>query len=422
MIFDQIIDSFYRRLEAARERPVPRSKVLYWELMKEYFERAARTREEGRPLAWMGGFFPLEVLHALDIAPFFPDQFAIQMVAQGKGAEFFETGERYGYSKESCATHIATVGLVRSGMLPAPDIILGSSACDSFGGLVRVLMDMCPQVPNFFLSFPYRRDEVGVAFLVRQIARGIELLEGVTGKRLDRDRMHECIENSVRAFDYTFRINELRKAVPTPIGGREAYSAFAARMCTDGLPKCLAYFEAHCRELEEKAARGEGALPEERHRLFFYGAMPFWNMRFLDWVEQNHHAAIVADMISCAPRVDLGNPTEDPLGCMARKMLFAGPGIKLFNGPIASCIDDMIAGIRDYRVDAAIYLASFGCKQTCAIAPMVAEEVRQRTGLPTLILDIDSGRPEIVSQAQMEARVDQYFAMLEGQRSASAKA
>ncbi len=162
MIFDQIIESFYHRLEAAREQPVPPSKLLYWKLMKEYFERVAGAKEQGRHLVWMGGFFPMEVLYALDISPFFPDQFAIQMVAQGKGAEFFEIGESYGYSKEACATHIATVGLVRSGMLPAPDIILGSSACDSFGGLMQVLMDICPSVPNFFLSFPYRRDEAGV--------------------------------------------------------------------------------------------------------------------------------------------------------------------------------------------------------------------------------------------------------------------
>ena len=86
-----MIEGFEQRINSARQNPkIPKSKEILYEIMKEYFERIYYAREQGKKLAWVGLLFPPEIVLAMDIVPFVVEQYIIQLLASGRGYEYFD--------------------------------------------------------------------------------------------------------------------------------------------------------------------------------------------------------------------------------------------------------------------------------------------------------------------------------------------
>lgn len=412
MRLEEMVSRFDERLKYAQSHDFPLSTRLYIQIMRDYYQRVVNAYENGQPVAWISPFHPPDLLYAMNVVPFSFEQYTIQMMASGNGFEYFERGEAYGYSKEACSLHLATIGLASSGLFKAPDVILSANGCDSVALMNEVLLDMLSR-PAHFLGFPYTYQPEAISYLKRELEGLVAFVEAHTNKRLDEALFYQLLKRGQRITDYALKISALRKKVPSPFGTRESFGSFVIRTTNEGLPITEEYFKALYEEGLQRAKKGQGALKEERHRIVAMGTYPLWHMKLFDWLEKEHGAVIVVSLINAFSPPSEGE-IKDPMQFMAEKLLYTSAlGTPFFAQPFETTLENFLRSAEQAEVDGAIFFANFGCKLGCGVNRLFADALRERLGISTLILDLDSVNPTVVSAEQMKNKLNQYFSLLE---------
>lgn len=409
MRLEQLVDWFEKRLDFRRTHPTNLSEELYIETMKDYFKEVLYAKERGKHLAWISPIAPVEIFRAMDIVHFGPDQFAIQVLARKSGYEYLDLGSGVGFSTEGCSPNRAVVGMVKAGILPQPDIIVGvATPCDSNVMMFEVISSILG-CPTYFFDYPYIVGEESVAYLKAEIEGLVNFLEQHTGQKLDLGVLEESLNISRQSQELVEKIQDSRKLVPSPLRSREASSTMALRLCCEGQPATLKALEILYKESQERVAKRQGALPEERHRLAWMGGFPFSEMNLLDWLEKRHGAVIVCDGLGLKPWEGVYKYTNDPFENVARRMLSFG-GIDLIYGPFNLSLNRLVKLCQDSEIDGAIYFCHFGCKQMCGISRIVVDALKKELGIATLLIGGDSCDARITPGSEIKEKINEYFA------------
>lgn len=409
---DNMVNMFEKRVKWQKENNRPLSKQLMTQTMLNYFKRVRDAKQEGRILASTAVLFFPELLLAMDMAVFPIDQYSIQMLSAGFGYDFIGRGEAFGFSKEGCSPHIATVGMAAAGIFPKPDLMfaMGPAPCDSAAMLSEVLNHIY-KCPIYWFSYPYREDEEAIQYMKEQVYEIIEFVEKNTPLRYDEDRLRQSLEIAKACQDYYLMTHNLRKSIPTPLSTREALSAFGPRMSSEGLPETVEFMKALYEETKEKVDKGIGAIPNERFRVVTSGAYPFWHLRLFDWMEEEFGAVVVMDFHNTVHLDPIGD-TSDPIDCLARKTIRSNAAGRALVTPYSVLSKEVAERAIEFKCNASIFFAHFGCKQTCGFNRVHSEAIKEIVGIPTAIVDIDACNPLIVSVDQMKSQISKYFDML----------
>ena len=413
------IDLFQERIEKQKEKGKGASKLLFSQSMLEYLQKIVRAQAEGRPLAMISIFFPPEILLSMGLTVFAFEQYTIQLLAFGRGFDYIERGEAFGFSKEACSAHKACVGMAANGIFPTPDILLytGQLVCDS-SAMMAENISYIYQCPTHWLNFPITDDDEAVKHLKRGLEETILFVEKQTGLKYHEAKLRELMERDKLIQDYYVRTQQMRRTIPCTMGGKEAFANFGVRMVNEGLPITLEFMKAQYQESLARLERHQGTVPEERHRVIICGTYPFWYMGLFDWMAREFGAVVVADVFSAmtAHHTEEVGDTSDPLECLARKTLRIYPQVRVMGKPSYIWAREVGQMAREYQCDASIFFASFTCKQTCGFWRVMTDTVREIAGLPSAIVTIDACDPSIASENQIKDQIRHYFQLLEGQR------
>ncbi|MDP6560805.1 MAG: 2-hydroxyacyl-CoA dehydratase family protein [Candidatus Binatia bacterium] len=415
---DAMADEFEERMVWQIEHKRERSKQLFSQCMLEYYQRVRDAAREGRPLAFTSVLFWPDLLNSMGLTTFPADQYTIQMIAQGRAQEFIFRGEEFGFYKEACSPHIATVGLAAAGAFPKPDLqyVTAQGPCDSQAALGEALNFIYDYPPIFWLNMPYRDDEETIQYFKEELWDMVQFTEKHTDLKYDEEKLRDMQENARVCEDYFKKIHELRKLIPTPIRSREAFSSLGPRMTSEGRPLITEFMKTQYEEIVERVKNGVAAIPEERHRLVIGGAAPFWCMKLFDWMEEEFGAVIVVDYMNAFPRDPIGD-TSDPLDCLARKAIRTNFGGRVNFTPSPPHAEAMARIARECQADSALFFAHFGCRQTCGQFRIVTEALKEIADINAGVIDVDIGNPMIVSESQMKYHIAQYFEALETSQS-----
>lgn len=181
-----------------------------------------KTLEEMRSLTPQG-LPPLELLHALDIVPFYHELFSIDaLVLQRNLQPYLEAASTAGIPVEFCSNHRAMVGQALTQAIPDPDLLLlQTDCCDNKLKTWEIFFDHYA-CPRFLLDIPFTYREEGIAYIRRQLDQLVSFLEARSGKKLDFDRLAQSLEHSRRCHALYREINRMRAKVPSPLNSREA--------------------------------------------------------------------------------------------------------------------------------------------------------------------------------------------------------
>jgi benzoyl-CoA reductase/2-hydroxyglutaryl-CoA dehydratase subunit BcrC/BadD/HgdB len=238
----------------------------------------------------------------------------------------------------------------------------------------------------------------------------IHFVEEHTPGRYSEERMRELVENIKVCHDYYNRTQELRKATPCPLRSRDSRQVRGLRGFMEGLPETVETNKALYEETKEMVEKGEGAIPNERHRLIVNGVPPFWNMKFFDWMEEKFGAVVVVDLCNRFKPYQIED-AADPLETVARKALKYN--IKAMTEPCPGYTEESGLIAKEAGCDSSIYFAHFGCKLGCGAAHLTADILREEADIPTLVMDIDAYDPRVIPEAKMKDVTEEYFATLE---------
>lgn len=415
-----VINRYEESLKKEKKLGFPlESRRYLLECLRDLYASAHEAGKTNKPIAWISIATPVEIFHAMDIVPFGVEQFSIQTLAtlmkDKLGYQLFDKGAKFGIPREACSAHLATVGMAAENFMPAPDVLVCAvPPCDSSTGMFDVLGNMF-NAPTFLLDSSYRSDDAAVDYLKQEYESLIEFLEENTGHKMDYKKLENIVRLSKEADDYSNEIQETRKLVPCPVHARELLGADVLKMMCSGLPKFNKVWRALYDETKEKVDRGEGVIPDEKHRVIFMFTYPMHSMKIVDWLQKEHKAVPVLDTTNLLPqgRMDV----SDPLRAIATRILKV-PSIRLSRehwGDICGvgakkAITDRC---KEFKVDGSIFFASWSCQQS-ALLNRLYKDAMKTIDIPTLVLDGDHYDARVVPLNDMQSKIDDYFGILEG--------
>ncbi|OGW17355.1 MAG: hypothetical protein A3G93_04425 [Nitrospinae bacterium RIFCSPLOWO2_12_FULL_45_22] len=390
-----------------------RSVLPYLDLVIKYYERVISAKEQGKFLVGHTVMCPIELFYAMDIVPLHIEAYALYNNFFGDLKEYLELAAQVGFPPEICSAHRVTDAMVLAQAFPKPDFfVFSSQACDNTPKSGEGMAEMYGS-PGYFLDRPYVYDDLSLAYYTEEYEGLIQFLEEQTGRKMDYDRLKEIVARSYRVTELCLELNELRKAVPEPFPCEGLFAQVAVMWLMAGTAEAVTFYEQMRDEVKERVDKGIGVLPEERYRLILPFVIPFWDMSIMDWMQEEHGAVIVADILNAWGHDPywLKNPNK-PVENLARKT-FVHPACYQLHGPMEPFIESMVKSAQEYRVDGAVFFAHIGCRQACACIRAVKDELQDKLDLPVAVIDCDLVDKSFTSTEEVKGKLEEFFERME---------
>jgi benzoyl-CoA reductase/2-hydroxyglutaryl-CoA dehydratase subunit BcrC/BadD/HgdB len=406
-----------------REPEAPlRASARLKDVMAEHFAAVDRAaRERTAPVAWCTSVGPVELLRALGYQVFFPENHGALLGASRMASETMPRAHAAGYSPDICSYLTSDIGAYLSGKTPLarhglaaaprPDLLLFST-------------NQCREVRDWFEFYgrEWGVPVVGVTSfrdlgeiaphhvdaVTRQLEALVPSLEEVAGRRLDGAGLEAAVARS-RACSLAWRDCLATSAArPAALTFFDATIQMGPAVVLRGTQEAVDYYSLLVAELRERVARGAGALPRERFRLYWDG-MPIWGrLRDLATLFGQLETSVVASTY-CNSWIFEALDPRDPLPSMARASL------ELFiarsEAPKQRYLERMI---REFAVDGVLFHDSKTCPNNSNARFGLPQRLRRAAGVPVLVLDGDLNDLRCFSDEQARTNIEGFVEQLEG--------
>jgi benzoyl-CoA reductase subunit B len=411
------------------------SQIRQKDMIARHFDRLAAAPDTGEKSAYT--FVPgnlTELLLSFDLLPVLPEINALQSAMRGKTAEYIAVAEKLGHSEDVCTYVKSDIGMLKSGnigptgqRLPNPDILLLSyTGCFTFMKWFELLREEY-HCPVAMLHVPYQPDGRITAsmreYVIRQLRHDvIPMLERVSGRVYDEERLKEHLRLSARAEDDLVWVLQSAARRPSPIDAYfgavyyvgPIFSAFR------GTEDAVGYYRALREEIAQRIAEGKGPVTpdgdveRERFRVVVEGPPNWTHFRQFWKMFAAEGAVAVASTYSKVGGVyDLGfrHDPARPLESLADYCLGCYTNLGL-----PTRIDLLTRYLKDYRADGFLINSVKSCNSFSAGQLHILREVEARSGRPGGFIESDLVDPRYFSAANIKNRLESYFQMLEQKR------
>ncbi len=384
----------------------------------DYYTAAHTARRNGKFVAYVNAFTPVELLYAMDFVPIYPENHAVILGARRISLEVAPEAEKLGYSVDLCSYARCDIGSIITGKsptfgLPKPDLLLVSnSQCGTLTKWFEVLSRMYG-APMVLIDVPHsgngERDQEAEQYIKGQLMELVDVLEGISGRTLDPRRLKETIRFSKEASDLWTKVLLSATHKPSPITVFDEFIAMAPIVAQRGTKVAVDFYARLLEELEERISKGIGAVSRERFRLF-WDNLPIWpELRRLSEFLDSRGAALVTSLYTWA-WATLAVGEEDPFQDWAEQYLYTA------NLHLQRRIETYVQYAKEYCLDGFLYHSNRSCKMVSQDIPELRRAVTERTGIPGIIIEGDHNDPRLYSIESIESKIETFLEMLEGRK------
>lgn len=392
------------------------------ELVRGYYHDLQAAHDDPkRMVAWCSGAGPVEVLRAMGMAVYFPENHAALIGASRRSQRYIPRALQEGFSQFASSAMASDIGAMLAGDSPLvtvhdiagpppPDVIAYNT---NYGhDLIRWFEYYGRHfgVPALGLHPPASLDEVGqieITTAGQQILRLIEQLEMRTGHKLDMDRLGEVVKLTNRCTRLWGEIQDLCRTVPAPMTFFDTLVHMAPAITMRGTPEAVEYYELLKAEIEERVSQRVAAVPGERFRFYWEGP-PIWPaLRPLSELFQGHRVATVASTYCRLSALD-GMDPRNPIASMAR--VYTGI---FHNRSDAWKEDALVRAFDDYGVDGVVYHEGRTTPSESNVRYGLEVRLRRRTGLQALVIEGDTHDQRLFSLNQIMQKLRDFIEMQE---------
>ena len=411
------------------------SMLLQKQMIAGHYQALARAPEDGRKTVYT--FVPgnlTELLRSFDLLPVLPEINALQSGMRKLSGGYIAEAEKYGHSEDVCTYVKCDIGMLKKGnisptgtQLPDPDLLLLSyTGCFTFMKWFELLRQEY-DCPVAMLHVPYQADGKihphHRDYVVEQLrSEVIPMLEKISGRRYDEERLRESLALSVHAEDDLVWVLESAKNTPSPIdayfGGvyyiGPIFSAFR------GTPEGVEYYRTLRQEIEARLRDGlgpitpEGSMGRERYRLVVEGPPNWTSFREFWKMFYDEGAVVVASSYTKVGGLyDRGfrHDPDRPLESLAEYCMGCYTNLGL-----PSRVELLESYIRDYHADGFMINSVKSCNSFSAGQLLMLRQLEERTGIPGGFIESDLVDPRYFSSANIKNRIESYLQMLEQKR------
>ncbi len=379
------------------------------EIMSRNIEEAVDVaRNRKKKFVWHEFCFTPELFLAFDLYPFLGEIHTsiYARYLQDVIGEFIDAAENAGVPPEVCSMDKVLIGAILSDEIPQPDLIVTTSApCDS-SRIGYQVMEKLLDAPMYRLDAPFTNDADAFKYYAGQMRDFIPVLEELSGKKFDIDRLREIVEESNRALEYLLEWDLLRRLRPSPAPPSVLLSVYAAVNNSFGKPHCTEYCKAVYEFTRERAA--SGAATGEKIRVVWQHVPPQFGDNIYGWMA-DEFGAVVVDDTRCGYLRQLPIDTSS-LDSMLQGL--ARHGLNMTMGknrlPARSYMADFSRARQDYSLDCVIVSAHAGCKHCWPLIGIYRDFARVEN-IPFLVFDDDFLDSRVVSLGTVKNKIEQFF-------------
>jgi benzoyl-CoA reductase/2-hydroxyglutaryl-CoA dehydratase subunit BcrC/BadD/HgdB len=380
-----------------------------------------------RPLAWVTSGAPVEILIGMGVATVYPENYGALVGAQRAAVPLARVAEEVGYSPDLCSYARCHIGSVLApkcapqGGLPKPDLLV---ACNNIcGTVIKWYQALAHQldVPLFLLDAPYQHEpqlpDHALQYVAAQLEELIAWVTQHTGRKLHESGFFQALALSNEAVGLWREIRELCQARPSPLNAPDLFLAMAPIVVLRGSSSAVKYYRKLRTEVEERVARGEGAILEERYRLLWDNIAIWYRLFHLFGLFSQAGACFVVDTYTNAWSVSPNASGSGPSGrALADSLLDLARmySTVYINQSLQTRADQMVDLVKRFAVDGMVFHSNRSCKPYSLGQYELLERVREQTGVPGLILEADMCDTRSYAEEPIKNRVQAFLELLEG--------
>ncbi|MFZ5649253.1 MAG: 2-hydroxyacyl-CoA dehydratase subunit D [Bacillota bacterium] len=392
------------------DRPPFLTADMLKKLMSEYYAKGNVAREKGVPIAWVTAVFPVEVIYAAGIFPYYPENFGALAAARKVAHKLSAHAEARGYYFDLCGYARCGLGDVWAadhpvGKIESPDLLF---CCNTQCGSLAKWFETAGRhynAPFFLLDSPLIESlptTLGKEYFIEQLKEMIDFIEVQTGNAFDFDRLSEVMSLSDEACRLWNEILDLAALRPAPFGFFDACFHMAPIVTWRGTKEAVDYYRALKDELTGRLDKKIYAVPGEKYKIY-WDHIPVWpRLRWFSDYFAGQGALVAASQYTHSWAWSFN--VDRHLESLAENYTeaFANRG---FDQRVQMKIDFM----NKYGIDGFVLFSNRSCKPSSFGLYDKRKVISQKTGLPGVVIEADMSDLRFFAEDQVKARLDVLF-------------
>ena len=388
-------------------------------IMFQYFTELCKGAEEGKKTAWCTSVGPAELLRALGFNVYFPENHGAMLGATRMAGDLIPTANARGFSPDICSYLTSDVGSYLKNESPIQKMKLpGPPKAD----VLVFNTNQCRDVKDWFQFYAREWDipcigvhtarsigdvnESIIEDVARQIEALVEPLEEVAGRKLDIDKLREVIDLSKQCTEQWKGVLEAATNVPSPLTFFDATIQMGPAVVLRGTQVAIDYYKMLLEEMNQWIADGQGAVEDEKFRIYWEG-MPVWGkLKSLSTQFQELKTCVAASTYCNSWIFDALDPV-DPFKSMARA--YSSIFICRSEDFKERYIEDMFAR---YKIDGVIYHDAKTCPNNSNCRYEMPQRLQKKLGKPYLVINGDLNDLRLYSEEQTRTNIEAFVEQL----------
>ncbi len=285
-------------------------------------------------------------------------------------------------------------------------LIVGETTCDGKKKMFELLGEY---QPVHVMEVPNKKNEHSRALWLQEVITFKEVIEKLTGNKITAGKLSEAVNLVNQRRQALKRLNDLRKAVPSPISGKDGLLVNQVSFYDD-VKRCTEQVNALCDELDERVAKGEGVAPADAPRVLVSGspmAIPNWKLHH---IIETAGAVAVGEESCTGTRffTDLVKP-EETLDAQIRSIAerYMNIHCACFT-PNDERLDDIVSMAKEHKADGVIHYNLQFC-HTYANEAVRVEKRLEEANIPLLRIETDYADEDT---GQLKTRIEAFLEMI----------
>lgn len=413
-----------------KEKKLVRKKFMATNEMKQimadyYYELDSAVKNNNKKVAWCSSVGPAELLRTLGFYVYFPENHSAMLGSSRMATDLIPYANAIGYSPEVCSYLTSDIGAYLRKITPL------SKAYDGIKSIPKpdVLVfntNQCRDVQDWlgFYAKEFNVPLIGVythrcindvlepqvQSIVQQMKDMIEPLEKISGNTFDMKNLKKVLSLSRECSDLWKKVLDTAATTPSPLTFFDGTIQMGPAVVLRGMQQAVDYYKLLLTELEERIKSHEGAVEEERFRLYWDG-MPIWGrLRAHSELFANQRACVVASTY-CNSWIFTDFDASDPFKSMAKAYT------ELFIARADEAKEKYLKKMIDFfKIDGLIFHDSKTCPNNTNSRYGMPQRLEEETGVPSLVVNGDLNDLRCLSDEQFKTNIEAFIEQLEDKR------
>jgi benzoyl-CoA reductase/2-hydroxyglutaryl-CoA dehydratase subunit BcrC/BadD/HgdB len=381
------------------------SRIILTKIFTDYYLSAAQAKNQGRPVAYLTAFVPVEILRAMDITCVYPESYAVVCAASGKAPEMIEASGMANFADDLCSYSLLSFGTdgfarLPYGGIPEPDLLIATNNQCGTTLLWFRLLAQKKKIPLFILDYPSSGDQPDQAeYILRQYEDLIAFLSEHTAQTLDAEKLSDQIASARQASGLWAKLHTLNQSTPPAIDASRLVDALFPIVAAKGSANVCRFYEAMMRESSQANPPQTADGPGKPSRLLWHG-YPMWFLpkRFPPLFDDRFQIVLNDYTLWWALDYPQANDLEALVSPYRNTWL---------NWPLERRIQHTERLIADYSIDGVILHANRSCRRALAHLLPLREHLSQQ-GIPSVIIESDMVNRDYYPPEQIKLKIESF--------------